>query len=207
MRPDELKTRLVTAHRNEDWAEAARLSAIKAKQKSRRGVCEVCGNKVKRNARFCLMHAIAKRCRLRLQTAAACFLLCLPAFAGETFSWDAPTSTVDGFFLYASTNAFPGSAAPENYLARLDCGNETAVSIDLLIPGTLYFTVTSYADSTNTVYGTNYTSRIESAIANTVILRVPGPPTNMATLAVQWIGTLASTNWQDVGFFRLKIGP
>ena len=45
--------------------------------------------------------------------------------------------------------------------------------------------------------------RIESVPSNTVTAEVPVPPPNMRTVVLQYSGTL--TNWQDVGFFKLRL--
>ena len=57
-----------------------------------------------------------------------------------------------------------------------------------------------------TAYGQDGTNRIESDLSNVLSLQFAKPPTNFYYLVPQYIATLGSTNWQDLGFFRLKIG-
>lgn len=124
-----------------------------------------------------------------------CLSLVLQA-APISFAWDrSPSLDVTGYRFYGSTNGVQA--------VSVDTGTNLTVSLDKLRPGAWTFHATAYSRGTNTD-GFVYT--IESEPSLPLLMRVPVPPANMSTLAVQWIGSLAGTNWTDVGFFRLKIG-
>jgi hypothetical protein len=118
-----------------------------------------------------------------------------------TFTWDYDKPhEIDGFFLYAHTN---GVVAAKDAKVIVNTGTNQVVSVDQFTPGRWTVWATAYTVGTNE-NGTNF--YLESDPSKSLLIRVPAAPTNMATVAVQWVGTLASTNWTDMGFFRLKIG-
>ncbi len=115
-----------------------------------------------------------------------------------TLAWDpSPDASVAGYFIYAATNDLAATnlaAAP----IRVDARTNTVCSVDVTNAGLWTFVATAYA-----LTGTN---RIESDPSNQVSVRFPWPPARMAVLVPQYAATLGSTNWQDLGFFRLKLG-
>jgi hypothetical protein len=121
-----------------------------------------------------------------------------------SLAWSpSPGTNVAGYYIYASTNVITD---PLTNAIRSDVGNLTKGTVDLSGPGTWHFAASAYAYSTNVLNGTNYTSKVESALSNQVIVEVPPPPPNMRTLVLQFGTTV--TNWTDAGFFRIRIlGP
>ena len=115
-----------------------------------------------------------------------------------TFAWTAsPDGTnVGGYFLYGSPMVtFLGTT---NAQVKVDAGTNTQCSIANTNAGQWYFGVTAYP------IGTNYN---ESVLSNILPVYFARPPANFYFLVPQYIATLGSTNWQDLGYFRLKIGP
>lgn len=115
-----------------------------------------------------------------------------------TFVWDAPPEA-SAYRFYASTNGLD-TVWPQ---VKVDTGTNRTVTIDSMTPALWTCWATAYAKGTN-YDGSVYTT--ESDPSKELLLIVPRPPEKMAVVAVQWAGTLASTNWTDMGFFRLKIG-
>jgi hypothetical protein len=115
-----------------------------------------------------------------------------------TLQWDASVSTnVAGYKLFASTNLLNNT----NYTKAnviVDVGTNLIASVSTDKVGTWYFGAVAYGYS-----GTN---KVESNLSNILPLTWPAPPANAVMLVPQYIETLGSTNWQDLGFFRLKLG-
>lgn len=196
----EIKKRLVDAHRSGNWEEARKLSQLKqtAKKKHR---CVDCGVPLSKNGVFrCAMHFNIHRYYSRALPFIALFLLVVSgAQAGNVvFEWDKSASTnVSGYFLYGSTNLLSNTNFHSSPVA-VDCGTNTICSLSSTNLGQWYFAVTAYAwDQTN---------RMESDLSNILPLRFPPVPTNFVFLIPQYTATIAGTNWQDIGFFRVKIG-
>lgn len=109
-----------------------------------------------------------------------------------TLAWDASPDAVAGYRLYAGTNS-----AATNALVTVNAGTNLTCAVDALPAGPWTFWATAY--TTNGGF-------VESLPSNLVFVRVPPPPAKLVTVAVQWNGSVVSTNWQDAGFFRLKLG-
>lgn len=107
-------------------------------------------------------------------------------------AWDASPDSVSGYRIYAGTNT-----AATNALVKLNVGTNLIAAVDGLAAGNWTFWATAY--TTNGGF-------VESLPSNLVFVRVPPPPAKLVTVAVQWNGSVVSTNWQDAGFFRLKLG-
>ena len=133
-------------------------------------------------------------------------ILCVSALSqahAVTLEWDpSPDAWVAGYRLYASTNSVAVHQLT-NALRKVDVGTNTVCSLTNLAAGRWFFVATAYATEAN---GTNIVT-LESLPSNEVIAAIPEPPANMRTVHVQWSGQVLSTNWQDVGFFRIKLGP
>jgi hypothetical protein len=121
-------------------------------------------------------------------------LVCLAAWAGHAQSiplgWDkSPSPGVTNYVLYASTNA-PLNVA--NAVTRICVGtNLTATVQDLQPDAKWLFAVTAQVGG------------LESDFSNVLTVQVPTAPKNMRTVILQYSNTL--TNWQDVGFFKLRL--
>lgn len=122
-------------------------------------------------------------------------LLCLGWLLGwisaiaVTLEWDpSPDAWVAGYRLHWGN-------ASSNYIASVDVGTNTTCTLTNLQPGRYYFVATAYTADGQ-----------ESLPSNEVAWSVPSPPMNARTVIVQWTGAVATTNWQDVGFFRIRIG-
>lgn len=118
----------------------------------------------------------------------------LSGFAAEVpLTWSPSVSTnVQGYFIYAFTNAvFNATNKPA---IKVDAGTNLVARVDGLTPGLWTFAATAYN-----------TQKVESDFSNTVTTEVLPAPGQMRILTVQYDATLTTTNWQDVGFFRLKI--
>lgn len=115
-----------------------------------------------------------------------------------TFGWDRSLSdSVGGYILYGSTNLLTNTNFHSSPVS-VDCGTNTICSLASTNLGQWYFAVTAYAwDQTN---------RMESDLSNILPLRFPSTPSNFVFLIPQYTATIAGTNWQDIGFFRVKIG-
>jgi len=120
---------------------------------------------------------------------------CVAAAAAVTLEWDpSPDAWVAGYRLYASTNSATQHQLT-NALVKVNCGTNTSCTISNLTGGRdYYFVATAYTADGQ-----------ESLPSNEVIYRVPFPPPVLRTVYVEWTGVLGATNWQDVGFFRLRM--
>lgn len=112
-----------------------------------------------------------------------------------TLEWDPSPDAVSGYRLYASTNSVSVHRLT-NALVKVDCGMNRVCTLSNLVSGVTWYFV-----------ATGYTTNAESLPSNEVIYRIPMAPVQMRTVIVQWQGTVVGTNWQDVGFFRIKMGP
>lgn len=122
-------------------------------------------------------------------------LLTFVVTAGDIpLTWDYATNEpTSAFILYASTNVISAT----NYRTapvRLPLPPVNTVTLSSFKPGTYWITVT--AVSTNT---------LESDPSNILVAQVPKPPANLRTVVLQYGPTI--TNFVDVGFFKVKIGP
>ena len=125
-----------------------------------------------------------------------CFVYATASASKVTLEWDpSPDSWVAGYRLYASTNSVAIHGLT-NALVKLGAGTNTTCTVSNLAVGRWYFVATAYT-----------TEEIESLPSNEVIASVATAPANMRTVVVQWSGQVASTNWQDAGFMRIKFGP
>lgn len=122
-------------------------------------------------------------------------LLTIPCLAADIpLAWDVPLASdgLSGYFLYAATNAITATNFHSAQI-RLPIPLTNGVVLTSIKPGTYWFTVT--AVQTNT---------LESDPSNILVAQVPNPPPNLRTVTLQYSNTL--TNWQDTGYFRVKIG-
>ena len=123
--------------------------------------------------------------------------LSLTVHAGTvTLAWDRESDTnVAGYYLYGYTNA---PTSPTNFSPCqivIDCRTNCIASLSTTNVGCWWFGVTAYSQA-----------GVESALSDTVTCYFPPAPTGMVVMVPQWSATLGSTNWMDLGFFRLKIG-
>lgn len=120
-----------------------------------------------------------------------------------TLEWDkSPDAWVSGYNIYAGTNSFYGTngvALPlTNYVVKVNCGTNTLCTLSNLLSGTFYFVATAYVADNQ-----------ESLPSNEVIYTVPKSPESpgsLRTVIIQYSTAINTTNWSDVGFFRVKIG-
>ena len=125
-------------------------------------------------------------------------LTSLSAFAlggSATLAWDAsPSAAVTNYVLYAHTNSL-NSTNLNTALVKVSAGTNLTVAITGLTPPTVwYFVATAQANG------------IQSDPSNQLVVQVPVAPANARMMAVQY-AELNITNWTDVGFFRIRIGP
>lgn len=119
--------------------------------------------------------------------------LAATAFAADLhLAWDAPPAPVAGFKLYISTNELSDATLGTNTLS-LDVGTNLTVTLTNLPVGKYWLAASDY-DSNG----------VESTLSNVLQVEVPEPPNNLRTLVLQASFDLTSTNWQDLGFLRLK---
>lgn len=130
--------------------------------------------------------------RFRLLCAGVVLAAGVASAAQLRLAWDASPDAVDGYRIYAGTNN-----AATNALVTVNAGTNLTAAVDALPAGMWTFWATAYR--TNVGF-------VESLPSNLVFVSVPAPPAKLVTVAVQWNGSVVSTNWQDAGFFRLKIG-
>lgn len=116
-----------------------------------------------------------------------------------------------------SFNIIPSGGNPDGYLIygspfnlnnanrwtapiRADCGTNLIWSLTPTntVTNTWFFAVAAY-------YG-SATNGIESELTTPIPVRWPPPPQNVVVLIPQYNTTLLKTNWQDIGFFRIKLG-
>lgn len=126
----------------------------------------------------------------------ALLFISLSAIATEVrITWNASQSALTNqltYAVYCSTN----STLDKTNALRVDVGTNLTAVVDVPT-GIWQFAATStWTDSTNS---------IESDFSNIVIAEVPKAPGKLRTLTLQYTPILTSTNWQDVGFFRIKI--
>lgn len=129
------------------------------------------------------------------------YLLLLPITClAVTLQWD-PSPDNAQYYLYAGTNSFYRTNTPlplTNYVAKVNCGTNLTCSLTNLTPGKIFYFV-----------ATAYTNNLESLPSNEVIYvtpNIPAPPGGLRTVYVEYSGEIVSTNWQNVGYFRIKIG-
>lgn len=118
---------------------------------------------------------------------------CLCSAASLRFTWDvSPSAAVTGYYVYGFTNAvFNTTNAPA---LKVDVKTNLVAEVSELKPGLWTFAATAYnADG------------IESDFSNVVVTEVPKPPALMRTVTLQYTATLPTTNWQETGFFQIKI--
>lgn len=115
-------------------------------------------------------------------------LLVLNATAGDVpLAWNPVETPGAGYVIYAHTNALTIS----NYLARVFVGTNVTGRLEDLRPGRWQFGVTATKDG------------LESGLSEVLNVEIPKTPGPIRTVVVQWSTNL--TNWQDVGFFKLRI--
>ena len=105
-------------------------------------------------------------------------------------AWDASATPGCEYVLYASTNEL----TQETYrdaTVRVPCGTNLTATIEGIVVGEWSFAATAVKDGA------------ESDLSNVVVTEIPPAPGTMRTVVVQYGGTV--TNWQDVGFFRVRI--
>lgn len=118
-----------------------------------------------------------------------------------TIAWDPSpdaTNRYIGYRFYGSTNALTYDTRSNAFL-KLDVGTNRIATASNIVANTYWFYATAYT--------TNGTNKVESTLSDTLIVTIPKPPPNMKTFVMQWIGDIATTNWMDGVYFRLKIGP
>lgn len=131
---------------------------------------------------------------MKLALSLALCLLSIPVRSGDVpLAWDCPTNDLSGFVLYAST--LPLNATNlQSATVKLPLPPVTTVTLKDVRPGFWWIAVTAIC-----------TNSLESAPSNVLIAEVPVPPSNLRTVVLQYGATV--TNWQDVGFFKVKLGP
>ena len=105
-------------------------------------------------------------------------------------AWDASATPGCEYVLYASTNEL----TQETYrdaTVRVPCETNLTATIEGIVVGEWSFAATAVKDGA------------ESDLSNVVVTEIPPAPGTMRTVVVQYGGTV--TNWQDVGFFRVRI--
>ena len=124
-------------------------------------------------------------------------LSCWAAAAGQlTLAWDpSPDSWATGYRIYAGTNSVNVHGLT-NAVLKVDAGTNLTCQISNLTAGLWFFVATAYT-----------TNGIESLPSNEVVAQIAKPPENMRTIIAEWSGDVASTNWQTVGFLRMRFGP
>lgn len=112
--------------------------------------------------------------------------------ASVRLTWNASPAPVSGYYVYGFTNAtFNVTNVPA---LKVDVKTNLIAEVSELNPGIWTFAATAYD-----------ANKVESDFSNTVTVEVPQPPAFMRTIALQYSAQLPSTNWQDTGFFRIKI--
>lgn len=119
-------------------------------------------------------------------------LLTIAVVAGQELrlAWQPSPDAVAGYILHASTNSFATTNASA---LRVDVGTNLTASVQATNAARWFFTVTAYD-----------TNRVESARCPELMVQFFNPPAGLGVV-IQHTAQLESTNWQDVGFFRLKI--
>ncbi len=115
-------------------------------------------------------------------------LLALPAKADITLAWDPLTNFPSATYtLYAATNSFTNAAGA---LVTANVGTNTQVTLS----GLTNFWHFRAAAAVN---------GLSSDLSAPLILQIPPPPANFRTVIIQGGPTI--TNFQDLGFFRIRI--
>ena len=125
-------------------------------------------------------------------------MTCLGRAGGITLAFDPSLGTNSGgYYLYGQTNGF--DANPTNLHSSplvMDLGTNTEVSFIVTNSAKWWFAVTAHDPN-----------GLESDVSNILPVYFSPPPTNLMVLVPQYIATLVGTNWQDIGFFRVRLGP
>ena len=109
-----------------------------------------------------------------------------------TVSWEpVADDSITNYVIYASTNELTAANFRTAAQARFDAGTNTERVLQTVQPARWYFGVTVVSDT-----------GIESDLSNVTIAVVPHPPAHVAL--VQYAPTLTSSNWENIGFIRLK---
>jgi hypothetical protein len=122
-------------------------------------------------------------------------LNCLAA-QSVTLSWTYPTNALPSlsrFLICADTNQSNARQLTTNILVRLDVGTNQSCLVTNLT-STWYFW--AFAKGTNGLL---------SESSDVVSLLSPTPPPGLFILVPQYSATVLSTNWKDLGFFRVRI--
>lgn len=120
--------------------------------------------------------------------------------AGQSlrFTWDASTSRTNmpiSYKLYAHTNDFTFDNRT-NATVKVNAGTNLTVAVTDITPGTWTFKVSAY----------NTTNLIESDLSLPLVATLPVYPAANLRLIVEAIPTInLTTNWTDVGFFKLRV--
>ncbi len=105
-------------------------------------------------------------------------------------AWSPSPDPVAGYILHAGTNSFTRTNAAA---LRLDVGTNLTATIQVTNAAIWFFAATAY-DS----------NRVESARCPEIMVQFLNPPAGLGVV-IQHAPTITGTNWQDVGFFRLKL--
>ena len=121
-------------------------------------------------------------------------LVALSAWADEwTFVWTpSPSASAAGYLLVASTNTFNGTNHRAAQLSA-DVGTNLTATVQTTNAGPWFFAAAAY--DSNRVVGP----------LSAELMIAPPPAPESVSIVIQRAPTVDSTNWQDVGFFRLKI--
>lgn len=111
---------------------------------------------------------------------------CIARAADVPLAWNPVDTPGAGYVLYAHTNALSLS----NHLVRVFVGTNVTGRVEDLRPGRWQFGVTATKDG------------LESGMSEILNVEIPKTPDSMRVV-VQWSPNL--TNWQDVGYFKLRI--
>lgn len=115
-------------------------------------------------------------------------LLALPAKADLTLAWDSVTNVPNPTYtLYASTNSFTNAAQA---LVTANVGTNTTVTL---------YGLTNVWFFRAAAFNTN----VSSDLSSTLIVQIPPMPANFRTVVI--MGGPTITNFQDLGFFRIRI--
>jgi hypothetical protein len=117
-----------------------------------------------------------------------------------TVAWDAPAAHTHTFWVF--TNATPRATGETTNtplvgavpLVKTDVGTNKVTSVDGLAVGSYLVTATTHSGPLHSDW----------PLTN-IIVNIPAPPTNERLLVVEHSSSLAFTNIQEVGFFRIKI--
>jgi hypothetical protein len=115
-------------------------------------------------------------------------LASLPARADLTLAWDSITNIPNiTYKLYASTNSFTNSTEA---IVTANVGTNTTVTLYGLT-NIWYFRAAAF--NTN----------VASDLSSTLIVQIPPIPLNFRTVVI--MGGPTVTNFQDLGFFKIRI--